>query len=173
MKYPIALFAGILISSHFYVGCNNSDNKKAEGDTIIDSPNNKVVNNISSKINNDIDEEGYELRDIYNSYISSYDDSTKIDRSFTFQDNKVQISVRHYTIHDSLVVPDRYTEIYSLKKFTTPAFESSLKVMIDGQQIFDTIIKKRMFNDTIHIDVKKYGVLLSPAGSCHQNHFIP
>ncbi|RAJ83332.1 hypothetical protein CLV59_103296 [Chitinophaga dinghuensis] len=164
MKYLAIIFNGILISMQLLISCKNANNHK-EGQDIIDSNKNDSLkyNNLIDKTINELDEDSVELSSIYNSYLQQYSDSIKIDTTFNYSGSKVQICFQHYCTYDStLILPEKYIEIYGIKKFVTHSFESSLSVKMNGKRIIDTIIKRSMFEDTIQTELVKYGVLLYP-----------
>ncbi|RBL93166.1 hypothetical protein [Chitinophaga flava] len=163
MKYYITLLISILISAHLYVGCKNVNSKKGGQEIINPQKDNPELNKLKGKINSGFDEDSLELSNIYNSYLQRYNDSIKIDTTFIFRDSKVKVDFQYYCTHDSsLTLPEKYIEVYGIKEFVTHNFESSLKIELNDKYILDTIIKKSMFEDTIPIELRKYGVLLYP-----------
>ncbi|MCW3467949.1 hypothetical protein [Chitinophaga nivalis] len=169
MKYTLLLLVSILMLVQLYVGCNSANNQ-APVQEPVNPVNDSLTNKVHNKVSSTIDEDSMELVNIYKTYQQNYDAAIKIDTAFVFKESKVKVDFQYYCLHDSsLRLPAKYTEMYGIKDFVTHQFESTLKVRINDQPVLE-IIRKKMFEDTIPVALKKYGVLLYPVLTIGKDH---
>jgi hypothetical protein len=103
------------------------------------------------------------LQSIIDDYKSRYKDTLKIDTTFFNENKKISILFLHFCKFDSaLTIKKPYTSTFGLNSFVTHSFESTLKIYHNDSLIVDAVITKRLFNDKLFDEEKKYGVLLSP-----------
>ncbi|RFS20474.1 hypothetical protein DVR12_18060 [Chitinophaga silvatica] len=147
----ICLLSVVACDSSTKVATKNSTGNK-------DSIQTMVMNSVNTVL-----EEDAELMDFYKSCIKRYNDTVRIDTLVMIGNKNIEISFRHYCLHDStLRIPAKYTQIYGLKNFITHNFESTLKVASNNKVILDTIIQKIVFTDSLPTYLREYGALMFP-----------
>ena len=111
------------------------------------------------------------LEEIMADYKKTCHDTVKVDTTVTVGGEPWHISLRHYSTGDSAIhLPERYTSIYGLKKFTTSNFESKLKVTVRDAVLIDTTIRKTIFRDSVDKYVAAYGVLFHGGVHYYSDH---
>jgi hypothetical protein len=107
-------------------------------------------------------------REIMAEYLKSCADTVKIDTTVTLLGKRLTIHLRHYSNGDSaIVIPQRYASIYGLKQFKTSDFETRLIINEADRTLFDTMIRKNIFRDSVDESVAAYGTLYFDRGGIH------
>ena len=166
MRYPrtsLLVICGILILFKFN-RCTEIGNSKRQEQKIDTTANYGKFQDSSGSL---------ELNNIVKEYLESYKDTVKIDTSLTYEDKRIQISFRHYCLFDSAVnIPEKYIRTYRLHQFVTHNFQSSLKIIADGELTIDTVIRKNLFEKKLHQELKDYGILTAPNFSIADDHVL-
>ena len=122
---------------------------------------------IDSTIANNIDTvKEFELyyEDVLNEYRSMYNDTISIDTVIQVNNQLYKLKLKHYCLFDTLIIPSKYSwdEETRRENFITHNFASKIILIKQNDTIFNRIIVKDVFNNSVDSVLRKYGVLLSP-----------
>ncbi len=104
------------------------------------------------------------LSSIMKDELKSYKETIKFDTFVVLKSkDTMAVKLRYFCTYDNKIkLPSKYVKIYNLKTFQTHSFITTLKLKVNKNVVFNGLIKKNDFDSLLHIELKKYAVLMSP-----------
>lgn len=152
-----SLFVGIILCLLY--ACNNSHKEDKQQAETVDST--SFLKKQYDPYEDSIGKQ--ELRGIIADFEKSTKDTFAVDSVIYRGKDSVRVLYKHYADHHNLIViPDRFTEMYGLHKYTAPEFIASLKMIRNGIVIIDTSYGKKMFIDYVPQEWREFSILMHP-----------
>jgi len=151
----------ILLLGSLIVMCTN--NKESKIDTQSDLSGSTIASTSLSALNSPTNQDTTELHKIIQDYKMEYQKIIRIDTVVSYKNKKFEIKFDHHCLFDSLIkIPTKYVSYLGLREFITHNFESHLTVESNESTLLDTMINKKLFENLLFEELRKYGVLLYP-----------